>query len=118
LIILLRPSRNLSEHGLIPTLHADNTISVSAMSVRETATSVTVLWQDGTTTTERTIDLILFINIDEYSCWPGDHVLFKGGEEGEKVAIVQKVSTERTAEIQLIGAEASSSFAPMRCYGS
>jgi hypothetical protein len=80
------------------------------MSVRETATSVTVLWQDGTSTTERTINLILFINIDEYSCWPGDHVLFKGGEEGEKVAIVQRVSTERTAEIQLIGTEVSLSL--------
>jgi len=59
----------LVEHGLVPTVHAHGKISVGAMVVRETRTSVVVLWQDGNVKTERTTDLLPHINIDEYDCW-------------------------------------------------
>lgn len=58
-----------TEHGLVPTVHAHGKISVGAMIVRETATSVVVLWQDGTVKKERTTELLPHINIDEYDCW-------------------------------------------------
>jgi ubiquitin-conjugating enzyme E2 O len=58
-----------SEHGLVPTIHANGKIKVGAMIVRETQTSVVVKWQDDSVTTERTTELLPHINIDEYDCW-------------------------------------------------
>lgn len=50
---------------------------------------------------------------DEYSCWPGDHVVFKESMEKETVAVVQQVSTDRTAQIQLIGPQVRSHATPI-----
>lgn len=57
------------EYGLVPTVHAHGKITVGAMIVRETRTSVVVLWQDGEVKKERTTELLPYINIDEYDCW-------------------------------------------------
>ncbi|KAH9039937.1 hypothetical protein EDB84DRAFT_1477060 [Lactarius hengduanensis] len=44
--------------------------------------------------------LIPYLNPDEYDCWPGDHVLWKGEDE-KRVAVVQSVNAvDRTATIR------------------
>jgi hypothetical protein len=87
-----------------PTIHFGN-IPFWAHIVTETVTHVDVLWQSGETTRERTTGLMLHANIDEYDCWPGDHVLVKGDEMGieGREAIVRRVDArERTAEITVV----------------
>lgn len=44
-------------------------VIVSALTVKETRTSVNVLWQDGTQETLSSTDLIPYLNPDEYDCW-------------------------------------------------
>lgn len=88
----------------VPTWHFGN-IPFHAHVVTDTETHVDVLWQSGTTTRVRTTDLMLHANIDEYDCWPGDHVLVKGDDMGHdgREAIVRKVDArERTAEITVV----------------
>lgn len=85
----------------------DGSIPFSVLSVLSTETFADILWQDGTTSRERTIGLGLHLNVDEYDAWPGDHVLFKG-TDGERVAVVQKVhASDRTAEIKLVESKVS-----------
>lgn len=75
-------------------------IEVRVYVVRETQTTVDVLWQDGSTQTMLTTKLIPYLNPDEYDCWPGDHVLWKGEDE-KRVAVVQSVNAvDRTATIR------------------
>lgn len=75
-------------------------IEVRVYVVRETQTTVDVLWQDGSTETMLTTKLIPYLNPDEYDCWPGDHVLWKGEDE-KRVAVVQSVNAvDRTATIR------------------
>jgi ubiquitin-conjugating enzyme E2 O len=74
-------------------------IEVDSMIVRETRTTVTILWQDGSYETLASTDLIPYINVDEYDCWPGDYVMWKG-EGVKRVAVVQSVDAlQRTAEV-------------------
>lgn len=104
-------------HGGRPTFHFD-TIQFRVYTVLETVTHVNVLWQSGKQTRERTTSLMLHANIDEYDCWPGDHVLVKGesfGDEGRE-AIVQTVDAkERTAEIRLLPRNPVSPLRPSPC---
>jgi ubiquitin-conjugating enzyme E2 O len=44
-------------------------IEVRHFVVRETKTTVTVLWQDNITETIPSTELIPFLNPDEYDCW-------------------------------------------------
>jgi ubiquitin-conjugating enzyme E2 O len=44
-------------------------IEVRVYVVRETRTTVDVLWQDGSTETMLTTKLIPYLNPDEYDCW-------------------------------------------------
>jgi ubiquitin-conjugating enzyme E2 O len=44
-------------------------IEVRVYVVRETQTTVDVLWQDGSTETMLTAKLIPYLNPDEYDCW-------------------------------------------------
>lgn len=44
-------------------------IEVRVYVVRETQTTVDVLWQDGSTETMPTTKLIPYLNPDEYDCW-------------------------------------------------
>jgi ubiquitin-conjugating enzyme E2 O len=44
-------------------------IEVRVYVVRETQTTVDVLWQDGSTETMLTTKLIPYLNPDEYDCW-------------------------------------------------
>ena len=44
-------------------------IEVRVYVVRETQTTVDVLWQDGSTETLLTTKLIPYLNPDEYDCW-------------------------------------------------
>ncbi|KAI0307690.1 hypothetical protein B0F90DRAFT_1807124 [Multifurca ochricompacta] len=75
-------------------------IEVRVYVVRETQTTVDVLWQDGSTDAMLTTKLIPYLNPDEYDCWPGDHVLWKGEDE-KRVAVVQSVNAvDRTATIR------------------
>ncbi|KAG9314231.1 hypothetical protein JVU11DRAFT_5018 [Chiua virens] len=79
---------------------AHNRIESRTLCVQETRTTVGVLWQDGSRETLSSTELIPYLNVDEYDCWPGDHVLWKN-EDQERVAIVQAVnSTDRVAVIR------------------
>ncbi|KAI0788514.1 hypothetical protein C8Q75DRAFT_768744 [Abortiporus biennis] len=75
-------------------------VQVRTLLVKETRTTVNVLWQDGTRETLNAKDTVPYINPDEYDCWPGDHVLWKN--EDEKIpAVVQSVNAaERTAKVR------------------
>ncbi|KAG6832272.1 hypothetical protein H0H92_003505 [Tricholoma furcatifolium] len=69
--------------------------------VTETETTLDVLWQDGTKETIKSTEVIPYLNPDEYDCWPGDHVVWKG-EDLKRPAIIQSVNaTDRTARILL-----------------
>lgn len=45
------------------------TVVVNALMVKETRTTVNVLWQDGTQETLPSTVLIPYMNPDEYDCW-------------------------------------------------
>ncbi|KAL0951414.1 hypothetical protein HGRIS_008106 [Hohenbuehelia grisea] len=67
--------------------------------VIDTQTTLSILWQDGTKETLDATQAVPYANPDEYDCWPGDHVIWKG-EEGEHPAVVQSVdAVERTASV-------------------
>lgn len=42
---------------------------VQIFRVKETETTVEVLWQDGSRETSKAINLIPYLNPDEYDCW-------------------------------------------------
>ena len=78
--------------------------------VTQTRTSVTVQWQDSTTTEEDSISLLPYNNVDEQDLWPGDYVSLQAEEEVNKDAdivtchkmgVVQSVeATERLARVR------------------
>ncbi|KAH7912999.1 hypothetical protein BJ138DRAFT_1147026 [Hygrophoropsis aurantiaca] len=75
-------------------------VTVQTLCVKETRTTAHVLWQDGTTETLQSTELIPYLNPDEYDCWPGDHVFWKS-EDQTRAAVVQSVnSTDRVAKIR------------------
>lgn len=75
-------------------------LTVNTLVVRETRTTVNVLWQDGTRETLDAKDTIPYLNPDEYDCWPGDHVIWKG-EDQTRPAVVQSVNAfDRTAYVR------------------
>lgn len=79
-------------------------IVIRTLCVQETRTVATVLWQDGVRETLSSTELIPYLNIDEYDCWPGDHVLWKS-EDKARVAVVQSVnSADRVALIRCLDA--------------
>ncbi|KAK0456646.1 hypothetical protein EV421DRAFT_1886919 [Armillaria borealis] len=90
---------NLVERTGYPvTIHGR---SMQGVPTIHTETTVDILWQDGTTETLNSVDLIPYLNTDEYDCWPGDHVLWRG-EDQKRPAIVQSVdASHRTASILL-----------------
>ena len=45
------------------------TFQVTTCLVTETSTEVDVLWQDGVQETIKSVDLIPYLNPDEYDCW-------------------------------------------------
>ncbi|KZT36569.1 hypothetical protein SISSUDRAFT_1049714 [Sistotremastrum suecicum HHB10207 ss-3] len=110
--VLLRDPLSTFAKSVIPTVHGTKGsddkrpgIEVRTMMVKETRTTVTVLWQDGMTGKFNANDLLHHLNPDEYECWPGDYVLLK--DEGEtKTAIVQYVKADqRLASVRVIGSE-------------
>ncbi|KAG1715995.1 hypothetical protein ID866_1160 [Astraeus odoratus] len=57
---------------------------------------------DGSHEAVSSTELIPYLNVDEYDCWPGDHVLWKG-EDQSRVAVVQSVdSADRVAVIRCL----------------
>ncbi|OCH96053.1 hypothetical protein OBBRIDRAFT_766074 [Obba rivulosa] len=77
----------------------NSAIEVRTFIVRETSTTVDVLWQDGTKETLDSKETIPYLNPDEYDCWPGDHVLWKS-EDQKRPAVVQSVNAvDRTAQV-------------------
>ncbi|KAI6108452.1 hypothetical protein EDD16DRAFT_82091 [Pisolithus croceorrhizus] len=97
------------ENGqIVPTIVYDaggatnDKIVIRTLCVQQTRTVATVLWQDGTQETLSSTELIPYLNIDEYDCWPGDHVLWKS-EDKARVAVVQSVnSADRVALIRCL----------------
>jgi ubiquitin-conjugating enzyme E2 O len=65
----------LDTAGLPSTVHGQESgkqegrITVQTFTVKETRTTVNVLWQDGTRETITAIDLIPYLNPDESDCW-------------------------------------------------
>ncbi|KAG5653348.1 hypothetical protein H0H81_000970 [Sphagnurus paluster] len=77
-------------------------VEVRVFIVAETETTLDVLWQDGTKESIKSTEVIPYLNPDEYDCWPGDHVVWKG-DDRKRPAVVQSVNaTDRTAEILLL----------------
>ncbi|KZP16787.1 hypothetical protein FIBSPDRAFT_748048, partial [Athelia psychrophila] len=76
------------------------TVVVNALMVKETRTTVNVLWQDGTQETLPSTVLIPYMNPDEYDCWPGDHVLWKSEDQTRAVTIQHVDAGERIASIR------------------
>lgn len=54
----------ISTHG-----EEGDAITVKKQTVKETRTSVNVLWQNGTQEVLRSTELIPYLNPDEYDCW-------------------------------------------------
>ncbi|KAJ2927209.1 hypothetical protein H1R20_g9885, partial [Candolleomyces eurysporus] len=76
-------------------------MQVHTYKVIETVSMFDVLWQDGVREKVRSIDVVPYMNPDEYDCWPGDHVLWKN-EDGRRFAVVQSVDPDaRTAKLHL-----------------
>ncbi|KAJ4485954.1 hypothetical protein J3R30DRAFT_3443035 [Lentinula aciculospora] len=85
---------------------AGGVVTVNSFNVSATETEADILWQDGSRETLRSVDIIPYMNPDEYDCWPGDHVFFIGGGGGvESIpGVVQTVdAVQRTATILLHG---------------
>ncbi|KAK1228645.1 hypothetical protein PQX77_008239 [Marasmius sp. AFHP31] len=96
---------NLKETAGLPyTKHgregeACGVITVHGFTMAYTETTLDVLWQDGTEESLQAVDVILYLNPDEYDCWPGDHVLWNS-EGVKRSAVVQTVDAiQRTATV-------------------
>ncbi|KZT57865.1 hypothetical protein CALCODRAFT_495702 [Calocera cornea HHB12733] len=91
--------------GLMPSvfpINRNTSISVDTLVVTDSRMNVTVLWQDGTSSQHASTQLVPHANIDEYDCWPGDQVMYKG-EDVHQAVVVQKASpTQRTIEVMLL----------------
>ncbi|KIJ68200.1 hypothetical protein HYDPIDRAFT_24499 [Hydnomerulius pinastri MD-312] len=97
--VVLTNSENVPTVAYDTRNESGGKIIIRTLCVKETQTTVTVLWQDGSRETLRSTDLIPYLNVDEYDCWPGDHVLWKN-EDQERIAVVQSVnSADRVAVI-------------------
>lgn len=60
--------------GLPVTRHgregeAGGVVIVDSYTVTATETEIKVLWQDGSTETLRSVDVIPYLNPDEHDCW-------------------------------------------------
>ncbi|KIY70179.1 hypothetical protein CYLTODRAFT_420028 [Cylindrobasidium torrendii FP15055 ss-10] len=87
-------------HG--PGVNSGEYVHVNALIVKQTETSVRVLWQDGTEEMCRSVDLIPYLNTDEYDCWPGDTVIWRG-EDFKESGVVQTVDArQRVASLYLL----------------
>ncbi|KAJ3821801.1 hypothetical protein F5880DRAFT_1579492 [Lentinula raphanica] len=84
---------------------AGGMIIVNSFAVSATENEVDILWQDGSKETLRSVEVIPYMNLDEYDCWPGDHVLLLcDGGMGSIPGVVQKVdASQRTAILLLQG---------------
>ncbi|KZO89659.1 hypothetical protein CALVIDRAFT_547777 [Calocera viscosa TUFC12733] len=98
-------------------INRNTSISVDTLIVADTRMTVTVLWQDGTSSLHLSTNLVPHANIDEYDCWcvsrllchsesdwytrPGDQVMYKD-EDGPQAVVVQKAfPTHRIMEVML-----------------
>ncbi|ESK98044.1 isocitrate lyase [Moniliophthora roreri MCA 2997] len=90
--------------GLPYTTHgregeACGVVTVQSYLMSSTETTIDVLWQDGVEETVKSIDVIPYLNPDEYDTWPGDHVLWSS-EGVKRPAVVQAVdAAQRTATL-------------------
>jgi ubiquitin-conjugating enzyme E2 O len=48
---------------------ANTSLIVRTLTVKETRTTINILWQDGTAETYDSKELIPYLNPDEYDCW-------------------------------------------------
>ncbi|KAJ3783382.1 hypothetical protein GGU10DRAFT_361067 [Lentinula aff. detonsa] len=93
----------LTKHGREG--EAGGVVTVNSFNVTATDTEVDVLWQDGHKETLRSVDVIPYMNPDEYDCWPGDYVFIVDGTGGKSTpGVIQTVdAVQRTATILLRG---------------
>ena len=66
-VVLKRAEGPISTHGREG--EGPGILTVKTLVVRETRTTVNVLWQDGTRETLDAKDTIPYLNPDEYDCW-------------------------------------------------
>ncbi|KAI9684740.1 MAG: hypothetical protein M1829_000115 [Trizodia sp. TS-e1964] len=97
----------------IPREHSQG-YDMNSFVVVNTETTVTVLWQDLTSTTQKSVRLVPHLNVDEQDYWPGQVVLahqppesrlktYEGMEvfKPKQVGVIQSVnSAERIADIR------------------
>jgi ubiquitin-conjugating enzyme E2 O len=57
----------VTHHGVKGT--EPGTITIDALWVTRTESHIDVLWQDGKRETLKSVDLIPYLNPDEYDCW-------------------------------------------------
>ncbi|KAG8896936.1 hypothetical protein FRB99_008571, partial [Tulasnella sp. 403] len=92
-------------HGVRTTRHGHSGVGIGLIEsdvlvVRETRTTVRILWQNGVIQPDvPSKDVIPYVAPDEYDCWPGDYVIWKGEDE-TRAAVIQSVTArDRTAQV-------------------
>ncbi|KAG9019315.1 hypothetical protein FRB90_004028 [Tulasnella sp. 427] len=93
-------------HGVRNTRHGkvdipgSELIESDILVVRETKTTVRILWQNGTISEGApSTSVIPYANPDEYDCWPGDWVQWKGDDDSRAGVVTTVSADERTAEV-------------------
>ncbi|KAG9042571.1 hypothetical protein FS837_010684 [Tulasnella sp. UAMH 9824] len=93
-------------HGVRNTRHGkvdmpgSELIESDILVVRETRTIVRILWQNGVITNDiPSTAVIPYANPDEYDCWPGDWVQWKGEDDSRAGVVTSVFADERTAEV-------------------
>lgn len=99
--VVFRNQQLKDQHGAKYTHHGRERLAIDAMLVMETCTELEVMWQDGSRTKEKAVDMVPHLNLDEHESWPGDWVYWKSDEHGSVPRVVQKMDPlERTAELR------------------
>ncbi|KAG8728667.1 hypothetical protein FRC12_021584, partial [Ceratobasidium sp. 428] len=91
-----------TRYDVIKTQHrgeSGRVLEVDTMVVTESRSTVKLMWQDGRIEETIGTSVIPYLNVDEYDCWPGDFVRWKGEDE-TRVAVVQSTDAkQRTARV-------------------
>ncbi|KAG9103116.1 hypothetical protein FRC06_000178 [Ceratobasidium sp. 370] len=91
-----------TRHNVAKTRHrgeSGRVLEVDTLVVTESRSTVKLMWQDGRIEETLGTSVIPYLNVDEYDCWPGDFVRWKGEDE-TRVAVVQSTDAkQRTARV-------------------
>ncbi|KAL0578614.1 hypothetical protein V5O48_003405 [Marasmius crinis-equi] len=73
-------------------------ITVHGFTMAHTETTLDVLWQDGTEESVQAVDVVPYMNPDEYDCWQGPSIFLV--KRVKRSAVVQSVdAAQRTATV-------------------